>query len=180
MTIESEITRSQHVFTTVVWPRFTDCFKESELLSVESIVDSQLTQWLDRTAGIDNWMLTGDLLTGIASRIQYGPNAYLTFTLRKAKINGATTEYSKRSRAIADEALYPKWTIQAYVENDKLLAAAAVKTRHLVERCDMHQNQVKTNWSDGTQFFWIRWDQCDQDQIHIVDEQQGQNALEID
>ena len=180
MTIESEITRSQYVFTAVVWPCLTDFFQNSELLAVESIVDSQLTRWLDRAAGIDNWMLTGDLLSGIASRIQYGSHIYRTFTLRKSKTNGATTEYSKRSQAIANDSLYPKWTIQAYVNNDELVAAAAVRTRHLIERCDMYPEQIKTNWSDGTQFLWIGWDQCDEDQIHIVEPRQLQHALEKD
>jgi len=56
---------------------------------------------------------------GIASRIQYNIN-YKTFTIRKDRASGTKTEYEKRIAGMNSKAIYPHWTMQAYINDDDM------------------------------------------------------------
>lgn len=134
-----------------------------ELIPVEGKTDDELYQILDRLAGIDYFCVDGDISYGVASRIQVG-KSWDTFTVRKSRDSGASTEYAKRLNAIEkDGIIFPKLTYQAYVSKDtggKLQTMAVCLTRELIEFCrDGHASIRHTGKSQvgGAEFFVCKW-----------------------
>lgn len=173
MSVEQAISRSQHAFATLVWPRLSNHLGQGRLIPVETVTDSNMTKALDMLAGVDTWLISDGHVYPIASRVQYGATAWRTFTIRRSVRSGLPTEYHKRIDAIRSGALYPRFTVQAYINGDQLLAAAAVDTRHLIERCATLEHQVRTNPTDGAQFIYVQWDQLDSRHTYIVDNLRG-------
>lgn len=174
MTVEQAITRSQAAFASIVWPRLAELLGDGQLIPVETVTDSTMTRVLDMLAGVDTWLVRAGDVYPVASRVQYGPTAWRTHTVRRRLVSGAATEYDKRLRAIRKGALYPSLTIQAYIDGDRLLAAAAVDTRHLMDKCQELEHQIRRNPADGSEFIFVGWDQCSPDLIHIVDNTGGE------
>lgn len=170
MTVEQEINRSQLTFITLVWPRFRDVLGKGQVIPVETVTDSQMAKTLDVAAGVDMWWVIDSHVYPIASRVQYGSTAWRTFTVRSSRPSGLPTEYQKRRASIHSGSLYPRLTVHAYVDGTDLLAAAAVDTAHLIERCSELEHQVRCNPADGAQFIWVGWDQIDPSKIHIIDD----------
>lgn len=110
-------------------------------VSVEAVTDGEMAAELDQTAGVDSWNVKrDDTIRGVASRVQYIETSKLdeppgTFTIRKSVPSGAKTEFQKRLDAIRKDALYPVWTVQAYLDrpNGQLLEIGRVKTKDLIE-----------------------------------------------
>jgi len=110
-------------------------------VSVEAVTDGEMAEELDQTAGVDSWNVKhDDTIRGVASRVQYIKKSNLdgppdTFTVRKSVPSGAKTEFQKRLEAIRKDALYPAWTVQAYLDRPggELLEIGRVKTRDLIE-----------------------------------------------
>lgn len=104
-------------------PIIANLLNGGEIIPVEGD-DNEVCKLLDMTCGTDYLQAYKDkgLVWGVASRIQTvkrGFKPYNTFTVRKARETGATTEYEKRAYAIKHGGVYPFLTMQAYVdEND--------------------------------------------------------------
>lgn len=115
---------------------------------------------LDTLAGVDLWYVANREVYPVASRVQYG-RAWNTFTIRYSRRSGVATEYQKRVTSILSGSLYPRITIQAYIQGGQLLAAAAVDTEHLIHKATEHLHQIRVNGADGASFIYVSWDQCD-------------------
>jgi len=131
--VEHDLSRSAAAFKDIVWPQISPWFGGGVLQTVEAVTASQMAKDLDILAGIDAWHVNG-AVRGIASRIQFGSHAWDTFTVRLKRSSGVQTEYEKRLMAITSSGgwLYPHITVQAYINQDALLSAAACETRDLI------------------------------------------------
>lgn len=113
---------------------------------------------------------------GIASRIQKinkninNNKPYNTFTIRTKRFKnsklGSQTEYEKRVYAIKHNNIYPKYTLQCYVDEktNKLLSAAIIHTRDLYRYVLNHKQELlnKNNCEcngkgDSNEFIAIHW-----------------------
>lgn len=124
---------------------------------------SELSKILDVNCGIDYLMCSekSDLVYGIASRVQYGEN-YRTFTVRKARETSAKTEYDKRKTSITLNGIYPEYTMQAYVLEDKVRGLGVIKTKDLIEAIDLKQYSKVLKTHDDkigqAEFYVCNWD----------------------
>jgi hypothetical protein len=164
--IRQSIARSAIAFRDVVWPEISDMMGGGDLVPVEDVTDSNMADCLDWYAGIDAWLVQQPVMFGMASRVQFGGRAWDTFTVRASRPGGGAQELQKRARAIQIGALYPKYTVQAYLDGERLLSAAVVETTHLIDLCYEHRGQQRRN-ADGTWFRFVRWSQCDLNRIRI-------------
>ena len=174
MSVEREIARSADHFQRIVWPNLSPLLGGGNVIPVETVTDSRMAQILDQLGGVDIWYVNQEQIFPVASRVQYTDRAWNTFTIRYSRPSGAPTEYDKRLRSIHNGSLYPRWTIQAYVYKDRLLTAAAVDTKHLIEVATKHLDQVRHNPADGVKFLFVHWHQCDP--THIRRYQRGRAA----
>lgn len=114
-----DLTESAHDFIHVVCPRLREIgFLTGKVISVEAVTTEEITRYLDMLAGIDLWLIEKKKgITGLGSRVQWGPHPYNSFTVREKRYTGVETELSKRLRAIRSGGryLYPYWSCQAYI-----------------------------------------------------------------
>lgn len=170
--VGAAIRRSSHTFAGIVWPVLGPRLGGGEIIPVETVTEGRMAELLDTVAGIDMWHVKGQQMYGLASRVQYGPTPWDSFTIRFRRRSGIPTEWEKRIRAIADGALFPYLTVQAYVDGDRLLSAAAVPTRHLILRSLQYiGSQRRTNYSDGSEFIYVNWNQLDPNLITRIGEE---------
>lgn len=160
MTLLDELNASQRDFMDVIWPVIADVCGGGQLIPVESVSQSGFARELDMFAGIDAWQLLDDrvagaALRGIASRRQIGPTAWDTFTIRRSLASGNPTEYQKRKAALEDNSgyLYPHLTVQAYMDNGRLLSVGVAETRAVIGAVN-HSNW-RPNYRDGSTFFVV-------------------------
>lgn len=161
MSVTQAIARSAEHFQRIVWPHLSPLLGGGHVVPVESVTDSRMAQMLDMLGGVDLWYVNQQQIFPVASRVQYGPRPWNTFTVRYSRPSGAPTEYHKRADSIRSGSLYPRVTIQAYIDGDRLLSAAAVDTKHLIAQATKHRHQVRVNPADGARFLYVRWDQCE-------------------
>jgi hypothetical protein len=166
--IQQAISRSSTAFLDVVWPQIGPVFGGGQIIPVETVTDSEMAKLLDTRAGIDMWLVLGDSMYGLASRVQWSDTSWDTFTVRRSLPSGASTEFDKRRHAITSGALYPRLTVQAYVSKDgsQLLSAAAIDTRHLIEMAERYDHQRRTA-PGGNQFVYINWEQCEPGKVIV-------------
>jgi hypothetical protein len=167
--VKHDLNESASDFVHIVWPAVSPLCGGGVLYSVERVLDLGWISTLDACSGIDAFQMppSGNVLRGIASRIQYG-RSYPTFTLRYKRSSGAATEFEKRLYAIQHVErgyIYPHLTIQAYMSrpSGKLLAAAVTETRSLYlyaqrYREDKSRVYVQRNASDGNTFLVVMWE----------------------
>lgn len=160
MSVAQAIERSSHAFRDVVWPTMGPLLGGGHVIPVESVTDSAMSTALDTLAGVDLWYVANREVYPVASRVQYG-RAWNTFTIRYSRRSGVATEYQKRVTSILSGSLYPRITIQAFIQGGQLLAAAAVDTKHLIQKATEYRGQVRVNGQDGASFIYVSWDQCD-------------------
>jgi len=113
-----------------------------------------------------------DTYSGIAMRIQKIKNKkpYNTFTIRMSRTknqikSNQPTEYRKRMNAIKNNCLYPKYTLQCYVDDkNKILSSAAIiETKDLYKYIKKHKhhliksNHEYNNKGDENKFIVIPW-----------------------
>lgn len=118
----------------------------------------RLLKELDRISGIDLVSIFEGQIRGIASRCQWG-NDWQTFTIRKERYTGSTTEYEKRIAAIAGNGMYPMLTLQMYFDHrstNNLLSFGIMKTVDLYNLIETRPDIVKQNESDNV-FIFIHW-----------------------
>lgn len=163
---QTDLTNSAADFLGIVWPAIQKDLGGGELIPVESIADKGMATLLDQRSGIDAWHLSQNhQIRGIASRIQWAEEPWNTFTVRYSRDSGAETEYGKRKRDIAADKgwLYPHLTIQAYINEGKLLSAAVVQTTALITACDLIVSGQMPPKNGGIRrtgnatFLWCRW-----------------------
>ena len=141
---------------------------------VEGVMTDEMSQILDRMAGIDLWFFNENYgVRGIASRVQFiSPNVkpYRTFTVRKNRDSGTKTEYEKRKYAIENEWLYPVFTFQGYI-SDAPLCFAVAKTVDILWMIEHGFYSVKhTGKSQKGQasFYVVKWDDMQKQNKNIV------------
>ena len=140
-----------------------------DIVQVEEI-DNEVCGMLDRSAGIDYFQVYGDekhvlngVIWGLASRFQVG-KSWETFTIRKERESGASTEYDKRKKAIEKNGVYPYLTVHGYVSDDGLeviKSMAIARTKDIFECIDA--DLCSTNHTSKRQvgqagFFVVKWD----------------------
>jgi hypothetical protein len=135
-----------------------------EITPIETI-DHDFAKAIDTDCGGDLWQRMED--GGhrlIASRVQWGPTNWATTTIRYAKASGYDTEYHKLCRAVHgdDGRIYPAITIHAYIAGTRadpkhLIAAAAVRTKDLLEYVDHPDTVSQVNRADNTTFKCVPW-----------------------
>jgi hypothetical protein len=167
--VKRDLDGSAQDLVDVVWPAVSALCGGGVLYSLERAYGLGWIATLDACSGIDAFQIPppGNVLRGLASRIQYG-RYYPTFTLRYKRSSGATTEFEKRLyaiRHIAQGYIYPHLTIQAYMSHPQgqLLAAAVTETRSLylyAERYREDPSRVyeQRNTSDGKSFLVVPWE----------------------
>lgn len=148
-------------------PIIANLLNGGEIIPVEGD-DNEVCKLLDMTCGTDYLQAYKDkgLVWGVASRIQTvkrGFKPYNTFTVRKARETGATTEYEKRAYAIKHGGVYPFLTMQAYVdENDDFLSVGIARTTDImefVEKGYARQNHTGKHQIGQAAFYVCRWDE---------------------
>lgn len=126
---------------------------KSNILDVEG--QGNLELMLDRYAGIDYIAMSKYGLRGVASRIQKG-KSWRTFTIRESKASGNKTEKEKRQFAIDKDFIYPYYTIQAYVEQDKI-EYAICRTKELYKFIDDNPQKIRRNKTTNAIFVIVNW-----------------------
>ena len=158
--VERKMAQSAAAFLQVVWPCVRSAFGDGDLISVESVTDSNMARHLDMLAGIDAWHIqTGAGMRGIASRVQVG-TSWRSFTIRLELDSGAETEYAKRGRALAAAPgrwLFPYLTCQAYLGSwdGPLLSAAVAKTSDIIKCVD--RGWCEKRRTDNASFAVVFW-----------------------
>ena len=134
----------------------TECNLPGTFYSIEGHLkdNNELQQVLD-FAGIDYMYAENGLVKGLAMRIQKG-KCWDTFTIRKSRYSGTETEFEKRKFAIENYGIYPYFTVQAYIEDDKLSGLAICKTKDLWDM--ILKNRCYTvKCSDNASFYIVKW-----------------------
>ncbi len=156
---ELEIAKSGDAFVNIVWPQIKHQCGGGKILQVEGVKEN-IAGVLDRSCGIDFLQITQDGARGIASRVQYGPTNYETFTIRTKLRTKADTEFTKRWRCIESNSyLAPYLTTQAYINSGTLMGAAVIITEQLYNFINfegVQKFECKTN-PDGNEFIFIKW-----------------------
>ena len=199
----SDAQKSAEDFMTLVLPHIRPLLGEIEVIPIEGAIFNGTPDAFDTLAGVDLWAIDQHGIFGLASRVQPCNKPFDTFTVRRSRTSGTATEYGKRLKAIESGYVYPEWTIQAYVSQDRkqLYSMAAVKTKDLIlyimeslesmkqkhqELIDVSGHElpfsnVKSNKmailynnADGASFFAVGWDRLTS---HGVDLYVRQNEI---
>jgi hypothetical protein len=134
---------------------------EGNIVSTEG--NGEIGQLLDTRGGIDAILDHPKFgLFGIGIRIQYGHN-YRTFTIRKQRETQAKTEYGKYTDALVENAIIPKLTIHAYIDEKTgmLLSAAIALTRDIYDCIHRGHCDVRVTGNDQigrAAFYVVDWD----------------------
>lgn len=158
--------KSTEDFIKFILPKLLILLKAQKIQQVEGDTKGLMKDW-DTDAGIDWWLVDNDRLRGIASRVQWCNDSWNTWTVRKEKPSGFKTEYAKRKEAIEEDWIYPYWTIQAYITQDRkmLISFAIIRTKDLIFLCS--EDQVRVN-PDGTKFYYVGWNQAEESGAEVI------------
>lgn len=171
------LSKSANMFKTLCVPLLTPLLPDTEFISIEEHTSSYSQKILDMLAGIDVWVIHKNPsgVRGLASRIQYGKN-WQTFTVRKQRESGASTEYEKRKHAMSNDYIYPYFTLQAYIKDDEIEGMAICFTHALYKIIE--QGLCETRKTGDSQigqaiFYVVHWDTFEPDDIRIYVKNQG-------
>lgn len=123
--VAKDLSDSAHDFLRVVWPVIKEYCREGQLKPVESVAPREFERQLDCYSGIDAWQVVDDVgIRGISSRVQWYPDGsyWPTFTIRKSRHNGTTTELEKRLAALHDRRsgfIRPALIVHAYIKTPR-------------------------------------------------------------
>lgn len=164
--VTKDLNDSAQAFRALVWPALEQSvFRGAEMICGEMLGDSAFFGVIDRYAGVDAWLIRheqGTVYT-IASRVQFvAERAWPSFTIREERYTGSRTELEKRLVAVKEGAIYPSFTVQAYVLHNPptLLKAFTVATLPLYEHILGHWGDLeqRVNPDDGNLFrvVWVK------------------------
>jgi hypothetical protein len=159
--VQRDLSKSAAAFKNVVWPAIGPRMGGGEIIPVESVTTSGFARDLDIKAGVDAWVTYGSThMRGIASRVQWvRTRPFKTFTVRMSRKSGTSTEYEKQRHRIATPgAVYPYFTVQAYLRDgtNDLLIAAAAKTEDVIAAVGQI-GWLQENSQDGATFWCVPW-----------------------
>ncbi len=131
MSFRTDLSWSTQVFLGKVAPKMEA--HGYRVYAAESEASDELCRALDIHAGIDFIAEKSGRMSGIAARCQRG-KSWRTFTVRFERDSGAKTEYAKRCDAIEHKFLYPRLTVQSYLDQStgELIDAAFCRTDDLM------------------------------------------------
>lgn len=168
---EKDLDRSTKIFKDSVYPKINELLGGGELIPVEAVTDSDMADQLDQLAGVDFWYVDTEVgMYGLASRVQDGGTDWSTFTVRRKRFNGATTEFEKRKNQIEQGYLYPKYTCQAYTDGYEFLNVAVVDTKSLINYIDggVEGDDYIIRATHNADFFVVDWsDLGSQCNVHV-------------
>lgn len=167
---KSSLAQSISDFNRYIKPVLQEKFK-TQYISVEANKIDELAKLLDTLSGIDLWQYTKEGMRGIASRIQRTKDSFDTFTIRNFRDNGARTEYEKRRNAIENDYLYPYYTIQGYIVEDKLASFALAKTEDIMDLISIGcytKNHTGRNQIGQAGFYVVLWSDLQDQRKPIV------------
>lgn len=135
---------------------------DGRLIVVEGDDFNETKRLLDTLAGIDLFSANHSKgMRGVASRVQWG-RAWRTFTIRKERKSGVKTEHEKRKYAIENGFLYPKITMQAYIEDDKSMVTIGIAYTEDIIKCiddgDCYVKDTSEKQKGQASFFVVKWD----------------------
>lgn len=166
MSFEEDSAKSLWAFDNVVAPAIKKIFGAKRIFSTENH-DSGLERFLDQETGIDALIVSDDGTTyPAACRIQSG-KCYDTFSIRRSRPKGTTTEFDKLNRAKKMGGLMPTYHVQAFIENDTATIAVA-ETVDLLKYIDGHKDQWRKT-SEGETFYYIPWRELDRVKTYLVE-----------
>lgn len=123
--VARDLSDSAFDFRRVVWPEIGPWCRGGDLEPVEAVSPGPFEKQLDVLAGIDAWQIVdGAGIRGICSRIQWCkddrnglPSWFETFTIRRSRPSGASTEWEKRTKALNGEGgfIRPALIVHAYL-----------------------------------------------------------------
>lgn len=151
--------RSNHAMETVVWPTVGPLWGGG-------VLTPKLDEF-DVTAGIDFLWQKGRTMDGVAARVQWMPAdaaPWNSFTIRtRTDFRSRETEARKRADAISLGAMYPTYTLQAFISAEgDLLSAAMCHTSALFEIKD---RRIRRELKNGeARFVSVWWDEFGDDQ----------------
>ncbi|GAG08074.1 unnamed protein product, partial [marine sediment metagenome] len=163
--VKRDMDDSAYDFKRVVWPVIKNhC--GGQCVVIEGSQATGMDRSFDTLAGVDTWCVDRDkqVISGIASRIQWGLRVWRTFTVRKSRSSGARTEFRKRLDSLEAGTLYPTFSVHAYVTRRKtgdLIAAAVIDTRELYRHVAENVCKIQVNPYDHNEFFVVPWDAFD-------------------
>lgn len=180
--VARDLSKSAAAFQDVVWPVISPELGGGELVPVESVTATSFAKALDMLAGVDAWQVcsTDGRMRGIASRVQWissDSKPWNSFTIRKSRATGATTEYEKRIyalKSIREGWVFPGLTVQAYLssQSNELLSVAAIKTYDLFAHVLKGRRGVdyteRPNRQDGNVFIAVFWDVLRKSGVDVV------------
>ena len=153
-------------FDSFVAPALKKILGAKRIFSTE-LHNNGLEKFLDQETGIDALIVSDDGTTyPAACRIQFG-KCYESFTLRRSRPKGTTTEFDKLNRAKKMGGLMPTYHVQAFIENDTAIIAVA-ETVDLLKYIDGHKDQWRKT-SEGETFYYIPWRKLDKVKVYIAD-----------
>jgi hypothetical protein len=173
MTIPMDRKESAALMTKLVYPRIHNLHAAR---SVELLADTEkVADFLDTSCKIDALVQLNGHVSTVCSKIHIvgnGSKPYNTFTPNFGTGPQSTaSQYAVLLSSIRNPgALYPYWTIEAYINADKdtLLSTAIVETKQLIDHVskfiEVHNGTWRSKnsamvWiNDNVDFFSVRWD----------------------
>lgn len=160
MSFEYQLNKSTSAFMEHLSPIIIDRFGGGEIYPIEGTATKEIADKIDALSGIDHWYFKADEgVFGLASRVQFTDYNWRTFTIRKSKASGYATEFLKRCHQIDNGYLYPTYTCQGYIKDDKIIGFAIARTVDIIDFIKTHQDKVweQKNPEDGTVFYCVSW-----------------------
>ena len=161
LAVTEDMKKSLNQVKDKIKPILAKLLPDWRLLRVEG-KDEEVCKMLDMSCGIDYLLCSVNScqIYGVASRVQYNRN-YRTFTVRKDRESGAITEYEKRRQAMYFGTISPKYTMQAYIENEDVSGLGLTKTADLMNFIhEGHAQELKTKADKigKAEFYVCSWD----------------------
>jgi hypothetical protein len=157
---KSDLVKSNNVVD-VIRPVICKLLGCDDLVTVEGSKDP-VCKIFDLTCGIDYLYIDdNDRVLGIGNRVQWIKPPwppYNTFSIRKDRESGKSTEFLKRKKAIENGGLYPYLTVHSYVESrtNKLLSVAVAKTTDIINYIVKYDPPVKMSEDEnGKAWFYV-------------------------
>ena len=155
-------------FYNIVLPVLEENWIEFENLEQVENIEHKALRQMD-FHGFD-YIYTDCGIRGLSIRIQYGSTNWESFSIRYyTPKRGTDTEYQKKLEALDSGALMTEYTIQAYINNGKLMSLGMVKTRDLFQYLKKGgRKKLKINSSDGIRFFVVDWIDLQRDGYEVT------------